>query len=189
MKTYKQTVEKPRLVIKYDDSAESPRQWDNLGYFITCEKQHNSPDDNEDLKSLIQNAGDESSSLEEHIEKIKAEMKNNGYGTVRYITPVCRYEHGNVVYRRGTAHGFDYSNCGFYIVTKDEGLTVEQIEKNIDAELETYTQWMNGEVYGFMLYDEQGEQIESVWGFYDIEDIREYLPDEWKNENLEDYLI
>lgn len=192
MKTYTTTVERPRLVIRPDTDAESPREWDNLGYFITCEKRYDSPDKDEDLKSMIQNLGDESSSVEEHMAKIKEEMPHNGYGTVLYITPVYRYEHGNVLYKRGTAHGFDFSNCGFYIVTDKTrdvlGTPDERFESVIDGELETYTKYINGDVWGFMLYGEDGEIEASCWGFYDIEDIREHLDAEWKDEDLTDYV-
>jgi hypothetical protein len=56
-------------------------------------------------------------------------------------------------------------------------------------ELEEYTKWINGEVYGFTLYNEEGEVEESVWGFYDLEAIQQNLPKEWEDENMSDYLI
>jgi len=43
-------------------------------------------------------------------------------------------------------------------------------------------------VYRFTLYDEDGGVEDSCCGFYDIEDIRGYLPEEWKNEDLTKYL-
>ena len=195
MKTYTKTIEGLRLVIRHDEDAESPREWENLGHFITCESRYNSPDDNEDLKSLIQNLGDEAESVKDHVKKIKEEMPHNGYGKVLYIYPVYKYEHGGVAYHRGTAHGFDYSNCGFYIVTDKtipgylKEAQSDAIEYVIDSELETYTKWVNGEVYEFTLYDEDGNVENSCGGFYDVEDIREYLPDEWKDEDLTQYMV
>jgi len=192
MKTYKTTTEKPCLEIVFDQYAESPRKHnDNLGYFITCERNYNSPDDNRELESLIKNTGDEGENAEEHIEKIKTEMEANGYGKVLAIYPVYKYEHGGVVYRRGTAHGFDYSNCGFYIVTDKTaevlGITPKDFEKVIDAELETYNKWANGEVYAWTLYDENGEIVDGGGDYYSLEEIRAELPEEWQNEKLEDY--
>lgn len=196
MKTYTKTIEvtKPRLVIEYDESPENPRKWDNLGYFITMERDYNSPDDNSDIKGIVKGTAELVDNIEDHIRLIKKELEGNwDYGNVLAIYPVYRYEHGNVVYRRGMAQGFDYSNCGFYIVTDKSanilGTTPEHFEAVIDQELETYTKYTNGEVYGYTLYDEKGEMVDSCWGFYDIKDIKENLPEDWKDEDMSDYLI
>lgn len=195
MKTYKKTKDAPMLEIRYEENAESPREWDNLGHFITCENRYNSPDDDEDLKSLIQNLAEESDNVDEHMQKIKEEMPHNGYGNVIAIYPVYRYEHGNIAYRRGVAHGFDSSNCGFYIVTDKtvpghlKEAQSDAIEHIIDAELDTYNKWVNGEVYWYCLYNEGGELEDSVCGFYDLEEIRDNLPDEWENEDLTQYIV
>lgn len=192
MKTYKEEIEKNRLVIEYDQSAESPREWSNLGYFITVDRNFTCPDKNETMLSIVKETGDEATSQEDHIKRIKKAVNDLGEKCLA-VFPVVKYEHGNVVYRLGSRKGFDYSNNGFYIVTKKSaeelGTPKESFEKVISQEIEIYTQWANGEVYGFTLYDEKGEQEDSCWGFYDIEDIRAYLPDEWKNEDLNDYMI
>lgn len=62
MKTYKETIEKPRLVIKYDEYSESPREWSNLGYFITVDRNYNSPDKHEILRNIVEKTGEEASS-------------------------------------------------------------------------------------------------------------------------------
>lgn len=196
MKTFTRTesVTKNRLIIRYDEGAGSPREDTNAGYFITCEKKKNSPDNEEELQSLVANAGEESENATQHMTQITIEMGHNNYGKVVYITPVYRYEHGNVVYKRGKAHGFDYSNCGFYIVTDktlaEVGAKIEDIEKIVDAELEIYTSWVNGEVYSFTVYDENGKEEESFsGGFYSLEDVKEELGSEWKDEDMSAYLV
>lgn len=207
MKTYNKTVSKPRLVIEYDGGAESPRTFDggNVGLFFTSESRHKSPDGNTHaLYRIMVETGEEATSTDDHIERIKeaahtafkesAPKDGNSHDESLHVIevhPVYRYEHGNVLYKRGTAGGFDYSNCGFYFVTA-EGLSgaiwdAEKIAKVIDRELEEYTAWCNGEVYQFTLYDEHGEEIDHCGGYYDIEDMREALGDEWKDEKLEDY--
>ena len=171
---------------------ESPREWDNLGYFITCDSKHNSPDVNQDIKRIIQSTGDKALSQEMHIKMIKAGMKAENLGKVLAIYPVTKYEHGNVSYSLGTVHGFDSSNNGFYIVTKESaapiGAEVKDFEKIIRAEIETYNKWVSGEIYGFTLYDDKGEVEESCGGFYAIEEIREHLPKEWADEDLSGYI-
>lgn len=191
MKTYTKCTEEPRLKIMHDDSPESPREWDNLGYFITVERNHGCPDNNQELEDIVRDTQYEAKNTEDHMKLIKKAMAED----VIYITPVFRYEHGNVLYKRGIGSGFDSSNCGFYIVTKQTadilGTPKKLFEKVIDGELETYTKWCNGEVYGYTLAPADGEDDEedSCWGFYDIEDIRDALPDEWKDEDLTQYLV
>lgn len=203
MKTYTKQITKPRLEISYDLESDNPRTFEkNLGYFITCEKNRPSPDNYDDLQSIIENTGDDAESLDTHILFIKTRVKEVLRENVVAIYPIYCYEHGNVVYRRGTAHDFDYSNCGFYIVTDktyraydtrasvDTVPNAKEIEKIIDAELEVYTAWVNGEVYMFKLYDEQGNEVNSfAGGFYSLDDIKAELGKEWENEDLSKYII
>jgi len=201
MKTYQKTTvtTEPRLVIRYDEDIESPREWGPIGYFFTKSSRYNSPDGKDhELYRIMLEAEEEATDTASHIEAIKRlakkeykETKDEDLNIVA-IYPTYMYEHSNVVYRRGTAKGFDYSNNGFYIVTKKslngEKHTTKKLEAIIDGELETYTKWANGEVYGFFLYDQDGEEIDACGGFYDIDDIKEHLPEEWANENLSSYI-
>lgn len=192
--TYTTTVTRPRLVIEYDDQPESPREWDNLGYFITCERDCISPDGEKypHIQQIIIETAEEAISREYHVELIKAALLLIGEDVVE-VYPVHKYEHSGVVYRLGAASGWDISNCGFYIVTKKSqeaiGTPDELIEKVINDELDLYTQWANGAVYRFTLYDEAGGVEDSCGGFYDIKDIAEHLPDEFKGVDLDKYLI
>jgi hypothetical protein len=202
MKTYTKINKEPKLIIEYDTDADSPRlESDNIGYFFTTEGRYLSPDGTEHkLYEIMVETAEEAKDTDTHIALIKDRAQNEFEKSndedlhVIDIYPIYRYEHGSVMYKRGTAGGFDYSNCGFYIVTakriSGQRHTTESIEKAIDGELETYTQWANGEVYRFTLLDDEGEQVDGCGGLYDIEDVREYLPTEdWDNEKLSDYLI
>lgn len=206
MKTYTKEIEEARLVIEHDDGAESPRRDSNIGHFFTKENRYQSPDGTEHpLYTIMVETGDEARNTDNHMELIKARASEAFKASapkdgsshdedlhIIEIHPVYRYEHGGVAYRRGKANGFDYSNCGFYIVTAQsisgETHTEESIAKAIDAELSVYTSWANGEVYRFTLYDEEGVEEDSCGGFYAVEDIRESLPEDWKDEKLEDYI-
>lgn len=195
MKTFKEVVEKSRLEIYHDQDGESPREWSNLGKFITIDSRCSSPDKDETLISIVKETGQYATSQENHIELITEEIEDLG-DKVLYITPICKYEHSGISYSIGTKHGFDYSNNGFYIVTentlKQEGFeplsSDKEYEERISSEIETYNQWANGDVYGFTLYDESGENEDSCGGFYSIEDIKEHLPEEFQDEDLEEYL-
>lgn len=197
MQTFKKSIEVPRLKISYDADSESPRGWGNLGYFITKDRNHYSPDRNAVLEQIIADTGDVATSQVEHMKLIGKEIKAQTGEKVLAIYPVVKYEHSGVSYSLGAKHGFDYSNNGFYIVTdktadeyghfatpkkKNE---FEAVAKN---EIELYSNWANGDVYCFTLYDINGKVEDSCGGFYELEDIRAYLPDTFKTEKLEDYL-
>lgn len=190
MKTYTAKIERPVLEIRHDEDAESPRKWDNLGYFITAERGYNSPDNNDTLIRIVKSTGDNAGNQAEHIAMIKKAIKDEIDEKVVAIYPVVKYEHSGVIYRLGTMHGFDYSNCGFYIVTDKTACKTpkKSFETIIKQELETYTKWANGEVYGFVLHDADGKMNESCWGFYDLDEIKDALPDEWAKEDLSAYM-
>ena len=215
MKTYTKQSEEARLVIEHDGDAESPRANDNIGHFFTKEDRHKSPDGNvHPLYQIMVETADDAKDTANHIELMRAQAHKmfkesapkdgNSHDEdlhVIEIHPIYRYEHGNVSYKRGTRKDWDASNCGFYFITAQsisgethtaesiaKLIDAELIAKLIDAELEEYTQWCNGEVYAFTLYDENGVEEESCGGFYAIEDIREHLPEEWAKEKLEDYI-
>lgn len=195
MKTYTRTVgeTRPLLVIEYDTDADSPREWDNLGYFITVDRNYRSPDDyNGTIYNIVKSTGDVAESRDEHMKLIKKAIKEDTGEKVVAIYPVVKYEHSAVYYSLGSRSGFDCSNNGFYIVTnktqKTFGTPKSRFEKVIKEELAEYTKWVNGEVYRFTLFNKDGEHEDSCGGFYSLEDIREYLPKEWKNEKLQDYL-
>lgn len=191
IKTYKKTIELPVLEISYDNYPSSPREWSNLGYFITCDRDYYSPDINNTIEHIVKETGDEASNQKEHMELIKKAIKKETGEKVVAIYPVVKYEHSGIAYKLGTVHNFDYSNNGFYIITdktaKELGASKKSFLRIIAQELEVYNKYVNGEVYQFCLYNDNGEIVDSCSGFYDIEDIREYLPKEWKNEKLSDY--
>jgi hypothetical protein len=195
MKTFTKTktTNEPRLRIVRDDNSPSPREDSTLGYWITVDREYQSPDDMPTMRDIVKETGDEATSQEEHIALIKKEIEAcMPDDKVLAIYPTVKYEHGGVAYHLGTVHNWDYSNNGFYIITKKSqeelGTEAKDFEKVIKQEIEVFNKWANGDVYGFTLYDEQGELIDSCRGFYEPEDIQNHLPEDWKTENLEDYL-
>ena len=195
MKTYTKTETKnyPKLEIKYDDCPDSPRTWSNLGYFLTLDSNYNSPDTVTEYLDIITETGDIAESQEQHMELIKREVEKELDEKVIAIYPVVKYEHGGIVYSLGNKTGFDYSNNGFYIITdktaKELGVAKKDFDKVIENELKTYNQYANGEVYRFVLYDDNGEVEDSCGGFYGIEDMKDHLTKEWQDEVLDEYFV
>ena len=199
MKTFKkiETIQKPMLVIEYDDSVPSPREDTNLGYFITVDSKLNSPDTKEQLENIMRASGDEAQNQEDHIQIMANLINTETNEQVIAIYPITKYEHSGISFSLGTTKGFDNSNNGFYIITDktlkefDEGLSKNTGGQKdvIQAELEEYNKWINGEVYRFTLYDNKGEEIDACGGFYDLEAVQQNLPVDWAKEDLNDYII
>lgn len=192
MKTYKATIEKPRLQIYFDDWAELPRDLSNLGLFLTKERNYRSPDDQYcEEYDIMTGASKWANNTDEHVQLMYEYLPH-----IAMIEPISKYEHGLVKYSRGVRQGFDSGVVGFYFVSKerleekslDAETDYQKIYNIIDHELKVYNQYANGEVYCFKLLDEKGEVIDSCGDFYDLEEIKQYLPAEWQNENMQDYL-
>lgn len=198
-KTYKVTIEKPRLEIYIDNFARNPREdRTNLGYFYTADNKTISPDGTDsEIYNIMVKTGDEADNAGRHMELMKSRIEQETGEKVLAIYPVYKHEHGNTVYRRGTAHGFDDSNNGFYIVTdksaEETGADPKDFENWIDQELEVYTNWANGEVYGVRLFDEDGEEFDGQGELYSLEDVRAGFPPDfaeaYKDDDLTQYIV
>lgn len=61
---------------------------------------------------------------------------------------------------------------------RDPRNTLEVLKKSARGFLETYTQWCNGEVYGFSVIGKDGEIEESIGGFYGLDYLLECIKEE-----------
>jgi hypothetical protein len=154
-----------RLKVVHDSSPESPREWDNLGTMICF---HNRYDlgDNHNYNS------DDYSGWEEMKQAIIKEENP------AVILPLYMYDHSGIsISTSPFSCRWDSGQIGFILVSKKKALEEfggkivtaklkERLEKILEGEVETYTQYVEGEVYGFVIEDEDGEHIDSCYGFY-----------------------
>ena len=118
--------------------------------------------------------------------------------------PILSYEHSGISYYIGNSiDRWDGSVVGFaweykeklykeYRCKRITKAIREKLEKNVKGELATYTQYCNGEVYDYVLYDCNGIEIDSCCGFYADTDeellslILEYVPSDMvKDEDID----
>ena len=99
----------------------------------------------------------------------------------RKYTPFLlhRYEHGMVMFKAGLLGeemGYPFNDQwdagieGFILVPKDG---YEEPLEAANSYLSGVTDWCNGSVYGFIIQDDDGEQLDSCWGFVGYEHVEQ----------------
>jgi hypothetical protein len=153
----------------HDDSTESPRDWDNLGTMVCF---HNRYDlgDKHNYNSNDYNGWDE-------MEKDIIKRENVGV-----ILPLYLYDHSGITMNTtGFSCNWDSGRVGFIFISKQKmfqeygGKIVTQklkdrVEGYLKGEVETYDQYLTGDVYGYKVFKvengEEEEELNSCWGFY-----------------------
>ncbi len=123
------------------------------------------------------------------------------------VIPVSAYEHGGItISASGSRAGwdsFDSGKLGFVYVSHEDILKefsrkkitkklLEQAEKILISEVSTYDNYLTGKVYGFIIENENEENLDSCWGFLgeygcclgEARSQADYLADEIEKENL-----
>jgi len=161
----KVTVNEKTLKIFYDDSFESPRNWDNLGKMICFHNRYNLGDEH-NYNSDDYSGWDE---MEQDI------IKNED---VAVILPLYLYDHSGITISTNPfGCRWDSWQVGFAIVTKEavrkefmskrvSKKQIEKAEKILLTEVDIYDTYIRGDVYGFEVLDKNEDVINSCWGFY-----------------------
>jgi hypothetical protein len=166
------------IEIKLDDSPENPREWDNTGTMVFFHKRNSMGDKNHGLTRDMFNSWDE---LESHLIK----EKNAGV-----VLPVYMYDHSGItISTKPFSCPWDSGQIGFIYVDKKSAkenfyskkrkpyqVWNKELEKKVteclESEIKIYDDYLNGNVYGFVITGPNGEEVEdgSRWGFIgDIE--------------------
>lgn len=157
------------IKIEQDDDPESPRSWDNLGTMACFHRRYSVPNET-GLDSADYGSWDE----------LKAAIVKQYDPAV--ILPVYAYDHSVLdISTRIEPYwwhaAWDAGQLGFIFVSKEKArrehgwkvLTRErraQLAEQLHAEVKTYSQWVNGDVYGYIIEDENGGEVDACWGFY-----------------------
>lgn len=156
------------ITIEHDEDPQNPRtEWDNLTE-IHC-------------RSSRHYLGEVVHPNAEDFNLMLAEAKRQG----DYVIRVYAYIHSGTVLSLASFHGrlpqghaeFDSGCSGVIVVRRKKFLaeygwkkwTAKRRKRAYDmceADIKAFTQYLNGEVYGFIV-DDHGD---SVWGYYSIED-------------------
>lgn len=159
-----ETIEYKGFTIKIhlDDDPGNPRtEWDNFGKMVCWHRRYNLGDKHD-------------FSDPEHFQEFVNEQK----GKI-VILPLYLYDHSGITMNTKGFHcRWDSGQVGWiyatyedikkeYSVKKVTQKTLEEVKKLLTSEVETYDQYLTGQVYGYVIEDKEGEHLDSCWGFYD----------------------
>lgn len=103
-----------------------------------------------------------------------------------HVCTISRYEHGNSLYTRGAPTcRWDAGYVGFAIVETSK-MSNETFELIVDNNLQTFTDWANGEVYAVYVEDASGDVVDSCCGYIGYEAAEDAFNDACKD--FEDYV-
>lgn len=169
------------LKFYYDDNAEAPREWDNLGTMY-CEHR----------RCTLGDKGAENPFVQDD-ETGKWKLRDD----VAVALPLILLDHSGLAMRttafQEDSGGWDSGQVGVIYVTKEKVKeeygngpdALEKARKYLEGEVKTYDDYLQGNVYGYVVEDGEGNEIASCWGFY---------PDEvkgggWSWEKENQYII
>ena len=192
------------LLVSDDDPMNPMEEWDVLmkyytwqNRYIPMQKEASEFSDEEDWYDSIMGEGAYNRQMNKSQENKRssigfaydlcANLDKKGI----YALPILKFEHGLVKYYIGDSIdrwdggivGFAWRDkkelCKEYNVKKLSPKIKEIINKNIEGELKAYTNFANGEAYGFELYSrEDGDDpIDSCYGFIGYDSTAELFKD------------
>lgn len=67
---------------------------------------------------------------------------------------------------------WDSGQVGFIYMDRDS-VEYDDPIAGLTAEVETYNQWLNGDIYGYIIEDSEGNVLDSCWGFYGVDQCKQ----------------
>ncbi len=117
------------------------------------------------------------------------------------ILPLFLFDHSGITMKTSSEQfhaqdsaGWDWGPVGYIYCTREKarqelsGDTEEELTnsaiKCLTGEVETYAQYLEGDIYGYIIESLAGDHIDSCWGFFGLKDCveqaKEACPDEAK---------
>lgn len=156
------------------DPADPRREWDNLGTMVCFHKRYVLGDKhNYDLMDY-ESWWDFVAALEkEHgpCVILPLYLYDHSGITIRCYPFTCPWDSGQVGYIF-VSYAKLREEYGWKRITKARAA---KITEHLKGEVETYDQYLIGEVYGYVLEDADGEELHSCWGFYGDKYIKKEL--------------
>lgn len=145
-----------KINVYQDVDAESPDSWsDEVQFLIYDHRQF-----------FVQRKEFDTREVFESLQTGKRLYK--GY----HVYPVYAYIHSGVSLSLSNntypfSDKWDVSFAGFVLIRRATGsYTLDQAFKQAKGLIETWNQYLSGQIYGYAVEDLSGEETESCWGYY-----------------------
>jgi hypothetical protein len=176
---YSDFLPKNKLVI-YKDNIESPRTWDNVGIIAYKHRQYNIGEEKIDIDPIDWL---ESILVEEqegiYTNERLAELEEKFFSTFIAL-PVYMRDHSGISLSTTSFNDrWDSGKVGYIYTTLDKvkeigrgeewlnGRTLEEATKDVlEGEIKTFNQWLEGDVYGYIIESEEGDIEDACGGYY-----------------------
>ena len=186
-----------RLAIYNDSDTENPREFGPDSVMVSFHRNCSLPNESDYDKNDFPSFSEMRKQFEKEFD-------------IACILPIWLYDHSGVSLSTSRTCQWDSMQVGFIYITK-QALRIQHkcknitkkilklAEENLEAEIDIYGKYMNGDAYGFVLEElkvysevktysngetveledlEEWNEIDSCWGFYDVKDIKDNLPKE-----------
>ena len=166
------------IKIKQDEYAESPREWSTFGTIVSATQGIN------EVERWINDSIKDAVNCDVDIEKALAKH----FGEIAVVLPIYRYSHGVDRFSTESFYGklpqgharFDSALTGFIFATKEttrewfkcKRVTEkikQQAAENLKSEIDDLDTWASGDVWGYIVEDDEEEHVDSCWGYYNYE--------------------
>jgi hypothetical protein len=150
------------IKIEQDTDAGDPRkEWDKLGTMVCFHSRYNLGDDH---------SFDSPDDLKEFLKEEKA-----------IYLPLFLYDHSGITMSTGTfSCPWDSGQVGIIYLTEKEAIAeygkdfdAEKIREYLKNGVKTYDHFLTGAVFGWIVEDENDEQLDSCWSYYGHDEIDE----------------
>jgi hypothetical protein len=156
------------ITIEHDEQSDNPRDWDNLGVMVCWHRRYNLGD------------AHRYHSPNDFQEAIEA-----GEIDPAVMLPLYIYEHGGITMSTGGGRypyndPWDAGQVGWIYVSREavrkeysrkriSRKTLECARQVLECEVQTYDQFLTGDVYYYRIEDDDGNLIDAVGGLYGYE--------------------
>jgi hypothetical protein len=193
---HEETYKGYTIKLIHDQDPESPRTWSNVGTMVCWHSRHTLGDEQpncsheEYLENLTSKLIDDTSVRVDrirdwfkydspYINKAERVLSKAHEGAIRknfIILPLYLYDHSGIIMSTGSfSCPWDSGQVGFIYCTLEKALeewggTDEEARSKatayMESEVKTYSSYLEGDVVGWAVEDPDGEDVESVWGYY-----------------------
>jgi hypothetical protein len=147
-----------KIKIYPDEDVSNPRtDFDNLGVIAASHRRYSF----DESKLRFDDYGSWSE-VEKYLRKERGAVA---------VLPLYMYDHSGITIRTTPFNDqWDSGQLGLIYTTKEllekMGVPLKNAKKQLEAEVNTLDMYVTGNVYGFVIEDSEGNQLDSVWGFF-----------------------